>query len=49
MYTRGTGEGNTTFWVEVEVREGGRQGEGEREVKGGEGGRGRERKENREE
>ena len=35
MYTRGTGEGITTFWIEAEVRgkegergEGGRQGEG---------------------
>ena len=27
MYTRGTGEGNTTFWIEVEVR----GGKGERE------------------
>ena len=34
MYTRGTGEGNTTFWIEVEVRgrEMERGGEGERET-----------------
>ena len=37
MYTRGTGEGNTTFWIEVEVRgRGGREGRERRE-------RGRER------
>ena len=29
MYTRGTGEGNTTFWIEVEVR--GRRERGGRE------------------
>ena len=31
MYTRGTGEGNTTFWIEVEVR--GREGDRGREVR----------------
>ena len=37
MYTRGTGEGNTTFWIEVEVR-GGREREGEGGEEGKQGG-----------
>ena len=36
MYTRGTGEGNTTFWIEIEVRgrEGRKRREEEREGRG---------------
>ena len=52
MYTRGIGEGNTTFWIEVEVRGERGEGVGGRERAGRErmrGGEGEGRKENREE
>ena len=35
MYTRGTGEGDTTFWIEVEVREGEGEGGEKRGKQGG--------------
>ena len=43
MYTRGTGEGNTTFWIEIEVRGREREKGGGREKGKRRGGRERER------